>query len=93
MQKNKEKEGILKEIRNKLLKKKEIKKGRSKKRRRSQESVKERKIEISEMLKETLKKKDIKNHNLGQNCRDKIENLFFSEKIPSPPKSMLFSKF
>ena len=33
--------------------------------------MKKRKIEISEMLKETLKK---------------IENLFFSEKIPSPPQ-------
>ena len=31
-------------------------------------------------------------YNLGQNCWDKIEGLFFSEKKPSPLKSMLFAK-
>ena len=30
---------------------------------------------------------------LKQNCKDKIENLFFSEKNPLPPKSMLLAKF
>ena len=32
-------------------------------------------------------------YNLGQNCWDKIENLFFSEKTPLPPNQCCWQSF
>ena len=33
------------------------------------------------------------NYNLGQNCRDKIEHLFFSEQIPLPQDQVVYKVF